>query len=263
MGIPLLTGRDFTENDTRDTVPVTVINESLARRFWPNEDPIGKRFEFGWAAAVVEIVGVVRNARSTSLDADPDLEAFLPLQQQGSSRLSLVVTTGSHPMNLVRPLRSAILAIDRNVVIREVRTMADLVARTLAARRFLTVVLSVFSIVAVVLASFGIYGVIAHSVRRRTPEIGIRMALGARSSDVLTSILRQGLALTLVGVAVGLAGALALTRLVSSFLYDISPTDPLTFACTVLLLIAAALLACYVPARRAARIDPMKALRYE
>jgi len=263
MGIPFLTGRDFTENDTRDAVPVTVINESLARRFWPKEDPISKKFEFGWAGTVVEIVGVVRNTRSTTLDADPILEAFLPLQQKGSSRLSLVVTTGSHPTNLVRPLRREIRAIDMNVVIREVRTMADLVARTLAARRLLTVVLSVFSAVAVVLASFGIYGVIAHSVRQRTPEIGICMALGATSGDVLMGILKQGLTLILVGVAVGLAGALALTRLVSSFLYDISPTDPLTFVCTVWLLIGAALLASYLPARRAAKIDPMEALRHE
>jgi putative ABC transport system permease protein len=197
------------------------------------------------------------------LDAEPILEAFLPLQQKGSSRLSLAVTTGSRPTNLVRPLRREIRAIDRNVVIREVRTMADLVAQTLAARRLLTVVLSIFSAVAVVLASFGIYGVIAHSVRRRTPEIGIRMALGATSRNVLVGVLRQGLTLILAGVAVGLAGALALTRLVSSFLYDISPTDPLTFVCTVWLLTGAALLASYLPARRAASIDPMKALRYE
>jgi len=263
MGIPFLAGRDFSENDTRDSVRVTIINESLARRFWPNEDPVGKKFEFGWAGAVVEIIGVVRGTRSAALDADPILEAFLPLRQKGTSRLSLLVTTETDPTNLVGPLRREIRAIDANVVIRDIRTMADIVARTLAARRFLAVVLSVFSVSAVVLASFGIYGVIAHSVRQRAPEIGIRMALGARSSDVLRGVLKQGLKLTLVGGAVGLAGALALTRVVSSFLYAITPTDPMTFACTSLLLLGASLLATYVPARRASKIDPMEALRYE
>jgi predicted permease len=263
MGIPFLTGRDFTENDNRDSSAVTIINESLARRFWADEDPIGKKFEFGWAGAVVEIVGVVRDTRSTALDADPILEAFLPSQQKGTSRFSLVVATESDPTSLVAPLRKEIRLIDGNVVIRETRTMADIVAKTLAARRFLAIVLSVFSLVAVILASFGIYGVIAHSVRQRTPEIGIRMALGATSGDVLKTVLGQGLGLAAVGVTAGLVGALVLTRVMSSFLYGVSPTDPVTFACTSLLLTGIVLLASYVPARRAARIDPMAALRCE
>jgi putative ABC transport system permease protein len=263
IGIPLLAGRDFTEKDNRDAPRVTVINESLARRFWSGQDPIGKRFEFGWAGATVEIVGVVRDTRSAALDADPILEAFLPLQQKGRSRFSLVVATESDPANLVSALRQEIRSVDVNAVIREVRTMADIVATTLATRRFLVVVLSAFSVVAVVLASFGLYGVIAHSVRQRTPEIGIRMALGATRGDVLTAVLGEGCKLTAVGVVVGLIGALALTRTVAIFLYDVSPTDPVTFASTSLLLIGIALLACYIPARRAAKIDPMAALRYE
>jgi putative ABC transport system permease protein len=263
MGIPLLVGRDFTENDTKDSPDVAVINESLARRFWSDQDPIGKKFEFGWAGMHPEIIGVVRDTKSTALDADPVLEAFICAQQRGTSRFTLVAATQSHPTSLVGPLRKEILASNADAVIRDVRTMADIVGRTLAIRRLLAVVLSVFSLVAVVLASFGIYGVIAHSVRQRTPEIGIRMALGATKGDVLRAVLRQGLRLTAAGVFVGLAGALALTRVISQFLYGVTPTDPATFACTSLLLAGVALLASYLPARRAARIDPMAALRYE
>jgi predicted permease len=263
MGIPFLAGRDFTQNDDRNAPSVTIINESLGRRFWSGQDPIGKKFEFGWAGATVEIVAVVHDTKSAGLDENPILEAFLPLQQKGTSSFSLVIATGSGPASLVGALRQEIRSVDLNAVVREVRTMEDIVATTLAARRFLAVVLLTFSIVAVILASFGIYGVIAHSVRQRTPEIGIRMALGAGSMDILKAFLKQGLRLILFGVVIGLAGAVALTRVVSSFLYDISPTDPETFAFTSLLLSAVALLACYIPARRAAKIDPMEALRYE
>jgi putative ABC transport system permease protein len=263
MGIALLDGRDFAEGDNKDSPDVTIINESLARRFWSGENPIGKKFEFGWAGAVVEIIGIARDTKSKALDAEPVLEAFLPARQRGTSSFSLVVATESDPANLVGSLRKEIQSIDVNAVIREVRTMEDIVGSTLAARRFLAVVLSVFSFVAVVLASFGIYGVIAHSVRQRTGEIGIRMALGATSGDVLRAVLREGFKLTVIGVVVGLAGALVLTRVVSTFLYDVSPTDPVTFLCTSLLLTGVALLASFIPARRAARIDPMVALRCE
>jgi putative ABC transport system permease protein len=263
MGIALLAGRDFTERDDPGAPRVTIINESLARRFWADTDPIGKKFEFGWAGATVEIVGVVRDSKSAALDADPVLEAFVPSQQMGWRDSSLVVATGSDPVSMAGPLRAEIRASDANVVVREVRTMADIVAGTLAGRRFLAVVLSVFSFVAVVLASFGIYGVIAHSVRQRTAEIGIRMALGATSGDVLKAVLREGFKLTIVGMMVGLVGALVVTRVVSTFLYGVSPTDPMTFLCTSLLLTGVALLASLIPARRAARIDPMVALRYE
>ncbi len=263
MGIPLLAGRDFTERDTKDSPDVAVINESLARRFWSGQDPVGKKFEFGWAGMHPEVIGVVRDTKSTALDADPILEAFLCVGQRGTSRFSLVVATRSNPTNLVGPLRKEIWAIDTDAVVREIRTMADVVGSTLATRRLLAVVLSVLSLVAVVLASFGIYGVITHSVRQRTPEIGIRMALGATSGAVLKAVLREGLRLTIVGVATGLGGALLLTRVVSSFLYEVSPTDPVTFLCMSLLLTGVAMLASYLPARRAAGVDPMVALRYE
>jgi ABC-type antimicrobial peptide transport system permease subunit len=164
---------------------------------------------------------------------------------------------------LVAPLRKEVWSVNKNAVICEIQTMGEIVAGTLAVRRFVTVVLSVFSLAAVILAVLGIYGVIAHSVRQRTHEIGIRMTLGAGSSDVLQTVLTQGLKLTLVGVAIGLAGAFGLMRVISSFLYDVSPTDPLTFVCVSVLLTGVAMLASYIPARRAARIDPVEALRYE
>lgn len=263
MDISLLSGRNFAESDTKDSTPVTIINESLAKRFWPNENPIGKRFEFGWAGATVEIIGVVRDSRSIALDADPVLEAFLPVQQKGGRRPSFVIATESDPMALVEPLRAEVRSINAGAVIREVRTMADIVARTLAVRRLLVVVLSVFSGVAVVLASLGLYAVIAHSVRQRTAEIGIRMALGATSGKVLAAVLREGLTVATVGIVLGLAGALAVTRVLSSFLYDVSPTDPITFTGMTALLVIVALVASYLPARRAAQVDPMVALRCE
>jgi putative ABC transport system permease protein len=263
MGISLLRGRNFTESDTNDSTPVTIINETLARRFWPNEDPIGKRFEFGWAGGMVEIIGVVRDTRDVALDAAPNLEAFLTVQQTEGWRSSLVIATESDPTGLVKPLRAEVRSINAGVVIREVRTMADIVARTLAVRRLLVVVLSAFAGVAVVLASLGLYAVIAYSVRQRTAEIGIRMALGATSGRVLADVLREGLRLAAIGVLLGLVAALAVTRILSSFLYGVSPTDPLTFGGMTMLLAAVALAASYVPARRAARVDPMTALRCE
>ncbi len=262
MGIPFLAGRDFTEKTTPGIPRVTVINESLGRVLvGPGSD---------WEEVRVRLGRDGRRdhrrcarTKNTALDADPVLEAFLSSQQRGTDRFALVVAAESNPMGLVGPLRKEIRSSTLNVVVREARTMANIVCAMLAARRFLVVVLSAFSLTAVILASFGIYGVIAYSVRQRTPEIGIRMALGATKGDVLRTVLREGLRLTAVGVVVGLAGALVLTRVLANFLYGISPTDPLTFLCTSLLLTGVALLAGYIPARRAAKIDPMVALRYE
>ena len=263
MQIPLLAGRNFADRDNSDSVPVTIINESMARCFWQDKDPIGKRFKYDWVGREVEIVGIVRDTRNKAFDAPPELEVFLPLRQKGWSSLRLVVSTGSYPKSMIKPLRKAIWSTDKNAVINEIQTMEEIVAGTLAVRRFLTFVLSVFSLVALILAIFGIYGLFAHAVRQRTHEIGVRMALGAESRDVLKLLLGQGLKLTLIGIAIGLGGAIALTRVISNLLYDVSPTDPLTFVCVSLLLASVALLATYIPARRAAQIDPMVALRYE
>ena len=173
------------------------------------------------------------------------------------------MATGSNCKGLIEPLKRQIWSVDKSAVISEIQTMGEIVAETLADSRFLTAVVSAFSITALILATFGIYGLVAHSVRQRTPEIGIRMTLGASNNDVLKAVLGQGLKLTLIGIAIGLGGAIALTRVISNLLYNVSPTDPLTFVCVSLLLAGVALLATYIPARRAARIDPMAALRYE
>jgi putative ABC transport system permease protein len=267
MRIPLVAGRGFTENDRQDSVAVTIVSESLARRFWPNEDPIGKRFQFGFTGAIVQIVGIVRDTKNVALDAEAELETYIPGQQYTGQYqrkgFRIVVATESNCKGLIKPLKRQIWSVDKNAVISEIQTMGEIVAETLADSRFLTAVVSVFSLTALILAIFGIYGLIAHSVRQRTQEIGVRMALGAGSSDVLKMVLGQGLKLTLIGIAIGLGGAIALTRVISNLLYNVSPTDPLTFVCVSLLLASVALLATYIPARRAARIDPMVALRCE
>lgn len=267
MKIPLVAGRHFTENDRQDSAAVTIVSESLARRFWANEDPIGKRFQFGFTGATVQIVGIVRDTKNVALNAEAELETYIPGQQypgQYQRRgFRIVVATGSDCKGLIEPLKRQIWSVDKNAVISEIQTMGEIVAETLADSRFLTAVVSVFSLTALILAIFGIYGLIAHSVRQRTQEIGVRMALGASYSDVLKGVLGQGLKLSLIGIAIGLGGAIVLTRVISNLLYDVSPTDPLTFVCVSLLLAGVALLATYIPARRAARIDPMVALRYE
>jgi len=268
MGISLLTGRDFTAHDHRDASPVIIINERLAQLFWPGEDPIGRRFKYDMADAMVEVVGVVRDTKSIGLDADAGLEAFLPRRQLSAQFLQamgsrLIVTSVGSPKALIETLRKEIWSVDKHAIVTETRTMEEIVDATLAIRRFLTVVLSVFSFIALFLACFGIYGIMAHSVRRRTHEVGIRMALGASTQDILRAVVVQGAKLTLVGVVCGLAGAVVLTRTISSFLYEVGTTDPLTFFCVACVLTGVSLLACYIPARRAARIDPMAALRYE
>jgi predicted permease len=268
MGIHLRAGRYFTEHDSRDTKVVTIINERLARLFWPNENPIGKQFKYDMFDGIAEVVGVVPDVKSTALDAEAELEAYFPygqltdqfIQNVGSR---LVSSTDVPPKALIGSLRKEIWSIDKSAVLTEIRTMDEIVDQTLAVRRFLTVVLSTFSFTALILASFGIYGVMAHSVRQRTHEIGIRMALGASAHDVLRAVVSQGFKVTLIGLVFGLVGAVVLTRTVSSFLYKVSCTDPLTFVCMSCVLAGVSLLACYIPARRAARIDPMEALRYE
>ena len=267
MGIPLLAGRDFSEHDNQNSAPVVIINERLARLFWPDDDPIRKEFKYDMTDGMVKVVGIVGNTKSAALDAEAELDDFLPRRQLSGSFLQVMgshlIAAAGHPKALIQTLRKGIWAIDSHAVITEIRTMKEIVDKTLAVRRFLTVVLSAFSLAALILACFGVYGVMAHSVRQRTHEIGVRMALGARAHDVLKAVVLQGFTLTLIGIALGLAAALALTRTLSSFLYDVSSTDPTTFACVSLLLAAVALLATYIPARRAAKIDPMKALRYE
>lgn len=266
FGIPILKGRAFTEQDTKQSVPVVVISEKLARRYWPDEDPIGKRIREGdsenpkpW----LSIIGVAGDIRRYGLDSEAKPEMYIPYLQQPKPAMALVIRTASDPTNLVASVRNEVQAIDKDQPVHAVKVMNQAVAASIASRRLSLMLLGIFAVLALVLAAVGIYGVVSYSVSQRTHEIGIRMALGARPRDVFKLIVGQGMLLTLIGVAFGVAGAFAVTRVMASLLYGVSPTDPITFIGLSLLLAAIALLACYIPARRAMKVDPMVALRYE
>jgi ABC-type antimicrobial peptide transport system permease subunit len=243
-----------------------VINEAMARQHWPDEDPIGRRISFNsrdnqpiWR----EIVGVVKNVRHAALDAEPKPQIYFPFTQVPSPFMTLVARTDGDPMNFVAAVRSQVQAIDRDQPISNVHTMEELLARSVSQRRFNLLLLTIFAGVALLLAAVGIYGVMSYAVERRTHEIGVRMALGARTGNVLRLLLGQGMKLLVMGVAIGLAAAFALTRFISTLLFGVRPTDPATFVAIALLLTVVALLACYIPARRATKVDPMVALRCE
>jgi putative ABC transport system permease protein len=268
MGIPLLGGRTFSDEDN-DGPPVVVINQTLARRFWPNENPIGKRLKTGGQQSPYPwrtIVGVVGDVRQTGLETDVMPEIFVPYRDVRKALMNamfLVVRAGARPTSLVAAVRAAVAELDPDQAVSSIRTLEERVALSVAERRFNMLLLGVFAALALVLAGVGIYSVMAYSVTERTHEIGVRMALGAQASDVLKLVVRQGMVLALIGVTIGLGAALALTRLMSSLLFEVSATDPATFVLMALLLAVVALLACWVPARRATRVDPMVALRYE
>ncbi len=277
LQIPLTQGRHFTENDRQGTSPVAMINESMAQRFWPNENPVGRYVtqirEEGSDEAnkrVVmheyQIVGVVGNVRHfTELKAGPvDPEVYVPYAQNHHwGDMRVMIRTDFDCRGSIHALRSAMLAVDRNALIRSVAPLEDVIAEYISPQRFGMLCLGVFATAALVLACVGVYGTTAYAVSRRTHEIGVRMALGARRGDVIRTVLGEGLRLTAIGLLLGLVGAFAATRVIRSLLYAVSPTDTLTFVLTSILLIGVALLASYIPARRASRIDPMVALRYE
>ena len=267
MNIPLRKGRSFTEQDAKDSPPVVVVSEAFARRFFADEDPIGKRVLIDTAGENPlprEIIGVVGDVRHGGLDAKTEMGFYVPHLQSPARNLELVVRSSSiEPSLLAGGVRGVIKEIDKDQLIWEMRTMSGLAARSVAPRRFNVWLLGIFALVALALATVGIYGVIAYSVAQRTHEIGLRMALGARPADVLRLVVGQGMRLVLIGVGLGLLGAFALTRVMTSQLYGVSATDPLTFAVVALTLATVALLSCLVPARRATKVDPMVALRYE
>ena len=261
MGMRLTKGRVFTDSDTEKSPRVVIISEAMARRYWPNEEPLGKRI--GSPEAWREIVGVMADVKHFSLDTEMPPAMYFPARQVPARGMNLVVRTAGEPLAIAPALRSEIWASDRNMAIAGVQTMDDLVSSSIAQQRFILLLLGCFAGLALVLAAIGIYGVMSYAVTQRTHEIGIRMALGARAGNVLALVLRNGMFLALIGAAIGLGGALAITRLMAGLLFGVTPTDALTFASVTVGLIVVALLACYLPARRATKVDPLVALRYE
>jgi putative ABC transport system permease protein len=263
MGIPILRGRVFDLQDQIDKPPAIVINQTMARRFWPEEDPVGKPVRLLSPAVTATVVGVVGDVKHLSLD-EPELpQAYLAAAQHPNIFASLVVRTTGDAVSFSKAVRGAIWSLDEDQPVWKVRTLEWLLDRSLGSQRFMMQLLGIFSALALMLAVVGIYGVTSYSVTQRIQEIGIRMALGAQRQDVQKLILKQGMGSALAGVAIGLMASLALTRVMEGLLFGISATDPLTFAGMAILLVAVALVACYLPARRAAKVDPMVALRYE
>ena len=266
MEIPVVTGRPFDAHDVGKRQPVIIINETLARRYFPGTDPIGKRMtlndenpkEEDWAT----IVGVVKDTKQRELSGEPAAEMYLPFAQSPQRSMALMIRT-TNSESVVTAVRRDVQEIDPNLPIYGIRTMESVISESIAAARFRTSLLAIFAAVALVLAMIGIYGVMSYAVTERTREIGIRMALGARVMDVLQLVVKNGMSLAVIGTVFGLAGALAVTRLMQTLLFGVSPTDPATFALVSFGLLLVALFACYLPARRATKVDPLVALRHE
>src|SRR5215213_7192598 len=273
MGIDLVRGRLFSTEDRKDTPPVALIDEVFARQYFPNEDPIGKRFKLNTPDAENrEIIGIVRHVEHSSLEGRTTntAEFYFNFDQFPSAslpryvrRVNLLVRTTVEPLSLAGGVRNQISALDKDQAVFNVRTMEQALAQSVAAHRFSMILLAVFALLALVLAAVGIYGVISYSVAQRTREVGIRMALGAKTIDVLNLVMRDGLKLVLIGIVVGIAGALLLTRLMATLLFGVTATDAVTYVTVALGLIIVALFACCIPARRATKVDPLVALRFE
>jgi predicted permease len=263
LGISLLSGRTFTPADTSTSMPAVVINAALADHFWPGQNLVGKRLRFPGDSVWLEVVGVVANSRRWGLSAEPMPEVYFHNVQNPDTHMKLVVRTATDSQSLAGALRLQISALDSNIPVYAVSTMRQTVSEFTAGHYFLTLLMALFALVALILVATGLYGVISYSVARETHEIGIRMALGATRGNILSMVLGKVGAIALLGVGIGSAGAAGLTRLLTGMLFGVKPTDPATFVSVALSLLAVALLACYIPARRATRVDPMEALRYE
>jgi predicted permease len=263
MGVPLVRGREFTDHDDAQAAPVAIINQALARRFWPNEDPIGKKIWLGRRPQPTVVVGVLGDVKNIALPTEPQPEILLPFPQIPWALLNLSVRGIGDPHRLIPMVRAQLLKIDKDQPITGVQTMEELLRAAGAQPRQTMLLLGIFAGTAFVLAVVGIYGMIAYAVAQRTQELGIRVALGAARIDIFRLVIGHGMGIALTGIVIGALASLALTRVMSSQLYQISATDPLTFALSALLFAFVALVASYVPARRAAGIDPSDALRYE
>jgi putative ABC transport system permease protein len=263
LRIPLLSGREFSAGDDAQAPVVYIINRTMAQTFWPNENPVGKRIRMDPVEKWKEIVGVVGDVRQRDLGEPPKPMMYAPYAQDPWPFMDIAVRTSQEPQSVTSDVQRAVQATDKDEPVYNIRTMEEIVSRSVASRRFTLVLLGLFATLALFLTAVGIYGVISFAVSQRTHEIGVRMALGARRDDVLKLVVGRGMILALIGVAAGLAGALGLTRFLSSLLYEVKPTDALTFGGVALILAAVAFAACYIPARRATKVDPMVALRYE
>ena len=266
MSIPVLQGRAFTDQDRENTPSVIIINEALARRYWPNQNAVGKRLGFEedpskqvWR----EIVGVAGNVKHKALEIEAMPEVYFPYRQHPKNFMNLVVHTTSDPASVISAIRNQVLSVDKDQPVSDIMTMEQRLAKSVASSRFVMLLLGAFSTLALGLAAVGIYGVMAYVVTQRTQEIGVRMALGAQRRDVLKLVIGKGMALAMIGTAIGVAASLALTRAMRSLLFEVTPTDWLTFLLSSMVLLVVAVLACYIPARRATKVDPLIALRYE
>jgi putative ABC transport system permease protein len=264
MGIPLLAGRAFTDRDTADAARVAIISHTLAQRYFPNGDAIGKRINVQTGPeSYREIVGIVGDVKQNGLTKTTRPHAYEPFAQAPNSFMTLIVRATTDPNTLVPAIREKVLALDNELPLQRVTTLDRVLANSIRQQRFTSLVLSVFAAVALLLAAAGLYGVISYSVAQRTHELGIRVALGAQVKDVMQLVLRQGMTFVIAGELAGIAGAFALTRLLSGLLFGVTPTDAATFIAVTAGLTLVALLACYIPARRATKVDPLVALRYE
>jgi putative ABC transport system permease protein len=283
IGIPLIAGREFDDRDIDGSAPVIIVSDSLAKKYWPDQDPLGQRIKLGdkaFGSPWMTIVGVVGDVRLRGLDTAPRPTVYTPHLQLGEPikmmvgmtlrdlmaddgrSISLVVRSNSMS-GLASGVRAAVWSVDPNQPVTKVRTMEQVLADTMITQRFTTWLLTVFAFIALALAAAGIYGVISYSVSQRTREIGIRMALGAERADVMKLVVGHGMLPALIGLAIGVGGAIGVTRFMSTLLFNVSVTDPITFGVIGSVLLLVAIAACYLPARRAAKVDPMIALRCE
>jgi putative ABC transport system permease protein len=266
LGIRLMDGRLFDDRDVQGSPDVVIVNQTMARTFWGNESPLGRRIQPGMGGPMCTIIGVVEDVKNAGLDKPTGTEIFLPyLQTQGSGMraMSVFLRSRGDPSSLANAVRSDVRSIDPMIPVTNVQTLEQVLASAQSRPRFLTLLLVLFSIVALIIATVGIYGVISFSVARRSKEFALRMALGAQQKDVLGLVMKQGALLTLLGIAAGVLGAFALTRLMAALLFSVRPTDALTFISVSALLAVVALCASFIPAQRATRVDPMQALRHE